>query len=172
MRARSCVPTNWVLFPLSGTLPLSGALATLNCKLECLLAVLAILGLVISTYFTAIAYRWINPEAAYVPGFCRMGEKTCASVVFTPRARVFGIPNSVLGQGYYIFLLACLWTGTLWSEPLVWVVLVSSFLTVLLGIYLTYSLLFITRVNCRLCYTGHVINATLFGILLSGYLRG
>ena len=36
----------------------------------------------------------------------------------------------------------------------------------LLGAYLTYSLLFVTRVNCVLCFTSHAINRVVFVILL------
>ena len=61
---------------------------------------LSIVGFLISSYFTAIAYRWIRPDERWIPASCRMGEQTCASIVFTPRARVFGLPNSVLGQVY------------------------------------------------------------------------
>src|SRR5262245_49926013 len=130
------------------------------------LALLSIAGLFIASYFTAIAYRWINPESAYLPGFCRMGEKTCASVIFTPRARVFGIPNSVLGQLYYLCLLAGLASGLLWREPFLTAAIAASAATVLLGIYLTHSLLFRTRIPCRLCFTGHAINAVIFLLLI------
>ena len=59
---------------------------------------LSVVGLVIATYFTAVACRWIRADETWIPSFCRLGEQTCASIVFTPRARVFGLPNSLLGQ--------------------------------------------------------------------------
>jgi len=37
-----------------------------------------------------------------------------------------------------------------------------------LGLFLTYSLLFVLRVRCVLCFTSHVVNLALFGILLTG----
>ena len=61
-----------------------------------LIALLAVVGLSIAMYFTAIAYYWIKPDARWIPAFCQMDEKTCASIVFTPQARVFGLLNSVL----------------------------------------------------------------------------
>lgn len=131
------------------------------------ITVLAVFGFVVASYFTAIAYRWINPQASYLPHFCRMGENTCASVVFTPRARVFGIPNSVLGQVYYLLLMSALWGGWLWTAPFYGLVLAASTLTVILGAYLTYSLLFLTRIPCKLCFTGHAINATLWIALVA-----
>lgn len=139
--------------------------------LASILALLALAGLAISTYFTAIAYRWIDPEAGYLPGFCRMGKATCASVVFTPRARVFGVPNSLLGQIYYLCLVAGLWAGRLWEAPVLGIALGISFLTVLLGIYLTHSLLFRTRIPCKLCFTSHAINGVIFLLLLAQQFR-
>ena len=130
-----------------------------------LLILLSLAGFAIATYFTAIAYRWVNPEASYLPGFCRMGETTCASVVFTPRARLFGLPNSVLGQVYYAALITGVATGLLWTK-LYWPTVAASALTVVTGIFLTWSLLFRTRIPCRLCFTTHAINAVLFVLLI------
>ncbi|HEY3130889.1 MAG TPA: vitamin K epoxide reductase family protein [Acidobacteriota bacterium] len=135
------------------------------------LALLAVIGFFISTYFTAIAYRWMDPEARYIPKFCQMGKETCASIVFTPRARVFGVPNSLLGQFYYLGLLLGLLSGYLWQTPFVWIAIGASLVTVALGIYLTYSLLFLTRVPCKLCFTSHAINAVIF-VLLVSRMRG
>lgn len=133
-----------------------------------MIAVLSLLGLAISSYFTAIAYRWIDPRSRYLPGFCRMGETTCASVIFTPRARVFGVPNSLLGQIYYLCLLGGLAGGWLWTGPVFGLALAASALTVVLGAYLSWSLLFWTKIPCRLCFTSHGINAVIFLLLLTG----
>jgi uncharacterized membrane protein len=131
-----------------------------------LLPALSLVGLVISSHFTAIAYRWIRADEKWLPSFCHLGEKTCASIVFTPRARVFGLPNSVLGQVFYAGLIVGTLTGIL-DIPLVFgLCLAASIVTVGLGLYLTYSLLFITRVPCKLCFTSHGINLAIFGLLL------
>ena len=58
---------------------------------------LSALGFVISSYVTGVAFRWVRPDARWVPPVCRMEEETCALVVFTPQARLFGPPNSLLG---------------------------------------------------------------------------
>ena len=136
--------------------------------LSILVCLLAALSLLISTYFTAVSYRWVQPDATWLPSFCRMGERTCASIVFTPRARVFGIPNSVLGQVFYSALIAAVLGDFLFTSPLVYFYLLGSFLTVLLGVYLTYSLLFLTRVPCKLCFTSHGINLVIFILLVIG----
>jgi len=111
---------------------------------------LCVVGFGISSYFTGVAYHWVRPDTRWIPAVCRMGKQTCATIVFTPRARVFGVPNSVLGQLFYPLLAIVAVAGTL-DEPLIRLVLLGvSGVTVLLGAYLTYSLLFVTRVNCVL----------------------
>ncbi len=127
------------------------------------------MGFLISSYFTAVSYRWVRPDLHWIPSFCRMGERTCASIIFTPRARLFRIPNSLLGQIFYIALLAGSWSGSLFAQPLYYFYLSVSLFTVLLGLFLTYSLLFWTRVRCVLCLTSHAINLLLFLLLLGGF---
>ena len=130
------------------------------------LVALCVVGLAISSYFTGVAYHWVRPDTRWVPSFCRMGEQTCATIVFTPQARVFGAPNSVLGQVCYATLAVVAVTGGL-SEPLIrGAMLAGSGVTVLLGVYLAYWLLFVARVNCALCFASHAINFAVFVILL------
>ena len=129
------------------------------------IALLATAGLAIASYFTAVAWRWMPPDAHWIPRVCRKDDRTCASVVFTPSARVFGPPNSLLGQMYYAALIAGAASGTL-ADPWVWKLCVASSLaTVGLGIYLGYALLFVLRVPCPLCFASHAINAVLCGLL-------
>jgi uncharacterized membrane protein len=132
-----------------------------------ILVLLPILGFLISIYFTAVSYRWIQADATWIPSFCRMGERTCAAIVFTPRARLLGVPNSILGQFFYMAILAGLWGDFLFTKPLYYFYLFASLLTVLMGLYLSYSLLFITRAPCKLCFTSHGINLIIFLILIT-----
>lgn len=127
------------------------------------------MGFLISSYFTAVAYRWIEPDSNWIPSFCRMGEQTCASIVFTPRARVFGLPNSLLGQVFYVALIGAVAGDFLFTKPLVYLFLLASLVTVFLGMYLSYSLLFLTRVPCKLCFTSHGINLVIFILLVIGF---
>ena len=127
---------------------------------------LAAVGFLISSYFTAISYRWIKPDVKWIPSFCRMEERTCASIVFTPRARVFGLPNSILGQVFYLALMAGVWSNFALTSPVYYLLICASLLTVLVGLFLTYSLLFLTRVPCKLCFTSHAINLIIFILLV------
>lgn len=133
-----------------------------------ILAAITALGFLISTYFTAVSYRWMRPDARWIPAFCRLGERTCATIVFTPRARVLGVPNSLLGQVFYLAIWLGLGGGFLFSAPHYYFYWLASLMTVLLGGYLTYSLLFLTRVPCKLCFTTHAINLAVFLLLTAG----
>ena len=115
-------------------------------------------GLWISAYFTAVSYHWVPPDVKWIPQFCQLKEKTCQLVVHTPRAKLFGVPNSVFGIILYPYLiLFFLGVPLPW-----WVAFVGTGLAVVRSIYLAYSLLFITRIPCPLCFTTHAINIFLF----------
>jgi uncharacterized membrane protein len=97
-------------------------------------------------------------------------------VVRTPYARVFGIPNSLLGIVYYVALLV--WIGFVprhlsisgrifrpFETVGLWL-LGASLLTVMLGFYLVYALRRALGVDCPLCYAAHAINVGLFVLLI------
>ena len=134
-----------------------------------LLALLSATGLLIATYFTAVAYHWVRADVRWVPAFCRMDEQSCAAIVFTPQARLSGLPNSVLGQAFYIAVLLGVQFGWVHAPDLLRIgYLVASAITVCVGAYLSYSLLFTLRVSCPLCVASHGINLVIFGILVFG----
>ena len=130
------------------------------------IVLLAMIGLAIASYFTAVAYRWMAPDARWIPAFCRLEERTCASIVFTPSARVFGPPNSLLGAMYYAALVAGAALGAFAHPALWWLYAAASLATVGLAVYLSYALLFVLRVPCPLCFVSHGINAAILGLLL------
>lgn len=116
------------------------------------------LGLWIAAYFTAVSYRWAKPDVKWMPQFCQLKESTCQLVVHTPRAKLLGIPNSVYGIFLYSYLILY-FVGV----PLPWwIALVGTGLAALRSVYLAYSLLFITRIACPLCFTTHLINIFFF----------
>ncbi|HUY11619.1 MAG TPA: vitamin K epoxide reductase family protein [Candidatus Dormibacteraeota bacterium] len=93
-----------------------------------------------------------------------------ASVVHSPRARLFGgISNAAVGMAFYPLVAF----GTL-APPFP-----ATEIAVTLGIlaacatslYLIYSLLFVTRRPCLLCYGAHAVN---FALLFAWfeYVRG
>ena len=116
------------------------------------------LGLWISVYFTGVSYHWFPASVKWVPQVCQLKEASCQLVIWTPRAKLFGIPNSVYGIGLYAYLLL-FFSGV----PLPWWPgFLAAGLAVVRSVYLAYSLIFVTRVPCPLCFTSHIINTILF----------
>ncbi len=135
--------------------------------LDAALLLLAIAGLTIASYFTAVAFHWMRPDARWVPRFCRMDERSCAVIVFTREARLLGPPNSLLGQFFYAALLFALVGGILDRSPTLWLALAASAGSVALSLYLAYALLAVLRVPCPLCFTSHLINLAILLLLAS-----
>lgn len=92
------------------------------------------------------------------------GQLSEPSVVMTSRARAAGVPNALLGLGFYIAVLA---SSAFLTNRLIWeAVFGASLLAAGMSVFLAYSLLFVTRMPCPLCWTGHIINWTLVVLLL------
>ncbi len=144
--------------------------------LRLIIALLSLAGLADSLYFTFAYYGRIR-KARWVPQvFCAREGSSCVTVVRTPYARVFGIPNSVLGILYYLCLLV--WIGFVprhlsisgqifrpFETVGLWL-LGASLLTVMLGFYLVYALRRALGVDCPLCYAAHAVNVALFVLLI------
>ncbi|MGA2761164.1 MAG: vitamin K epoxide reductase family protein [Candidatus Cybelea sp.] len=92
------------------------------------------------------------------------GQILGPSVVKTPRARLFGPPNSFLGLLYYPAVALAVW---LVHTPLAAAVLLLAVLfAAATSVALAYSLLFVTRLACPYCWTSHAVNWAL--LLLCG----
>ena len=122
-----------------------------------LIFTLSFIGLWISIYFTGVFYKWFKPDQFWIPKVCQLKEESCMTVLDTPRAKLFGIPNSAFGVGMYAYLILNLFIPFPWM-----IALVFLFFAVLRSIYLAYSLIFVTKIPCPLCFTSHVINLILF----------
>ena len=131
------------------------------------IGVLAVLGLLISAYFAAVSHK-VSPNIdRYVPRFCRPDSQTCATVLQTPQARLFGFPNVDLGLLYYASLLVSVILPTLWKQ-LEFTLFLGSIVTVTAGFYLTYVLVFQLHIGCTLCFASHAVNLLIFLFLLAG----
>jgi uncharacterized membrane protein len=130
-----------------------------------LVAVLALAGLADAFYFTFAYYGRIK-KARWVPEIlCAREGSNCVTVVQTPYARVFGVPNSLLGVVYYLLLI--LWAVAAPRVSAVgWTLIAASAGTVVLGTYLVYSLRRKLYIDCPLCYAAHAINAILLVLLV------
>lgn len=94
------------------------------------------------------------------------GEVKGPSVVKTPRAHLFGVPNSLLGSLYYPSLAVAVW---LVHGPVAEIVLLAAVLAAAAtSLYLAYSLIYLTRRECPYCWASHVVNWCL--LALCGWL--
>lgn len=132
-----------------------------------LLLALCVIGFLVASYFTGVAYHWLRPDTRWIPAFCRMGKDACASIIFAPQARIFGVPNSVVGQLFYLAVATAVLTGGLDQSVARLLLTAVSGVAVFLGAYLTYALLVVLRVHCILCYTSHAINLMLLALLVA-----
>jgi len=130
--------------------------------LALVVSVLSVIGLWISIYFTGVFYQWFKPSVFWMPAVCQLKEATCMNVLGTPRAKIFGIPNSAFGIAIYTYILLDLF----WFPGIIGLILLG--LALLRSIYLAYSLIYVTKIPCPLCFTSHGINLILFSIY--GYL--
>jgi len=142
-----------------------------------LIVVLSVVGLANALYFTFAYYGRIK-KARWVPElFCAREGSSCVTVVQTPYARVFGLPNSLLGIAYYVALIVCAatdwpfgsnvfihFTNVVFSLSHI-LLFPPSAVTVVLGFYLIYALRRKLHTHCPMCYLGHAINAILFVLL-------
>jgi uncharacterized membrane protein len=93
------------------------------------------------------------------PEICMMEDGGCAVLFRSPRARLLGVPNALLGVMLYVLLA----TGLLLHWP-AWLLFVMTLPAVAMSIVLGYGL--ITRkLECRICWTGHAANAILAATL-------
>lgn len=142
---------------------------------------LAAVGLYIAAYFTLVYYGVLEASTRLMPRVCRLEKRTCQTVLGTRFARVFGVPNSLLGVAYYLVVIVLLSTGCIRYPGGFFIghlgieigtaVLIVAWFTVLLATFLAYSLFFIIRIPCPLCLAAHTINLAL-ALLLTRIVGG
>ena len=130
--------------------------------MKVVLALLSGVGLYISLYFSLVYYRVIDARSVFVPSFCRMETNSCYLIIHHHDAKVFGLPNSVLGVVYYLIVLLDVAIESPMVHVFAWLI---SCLAVAVGMYLVYSLYFKVKVACSLCFVCHVINALIATVL-------
>ena len=94
------------------------------------------------------------------PEVCLMEDGGCAVLFRSPRSRLLGVPNALLGILLYALLAIGLVLG--WNP---WLLLVMTLPAVAMSAFLGYSLLS-RGLQCRICWTGHIANAALALLLL------
>ena len=84
-----------------------------------------------------------------------MEDGGCAVLFRSPRSRLLGVPNALLGVTLYVLLAI----GLLLRWP-AWLLFVMTLPAVAMSAVLGYSLI-TRRLQCRICWTGHAANAVL-----------
>lgn len=99
-------------------------------------------------------YR-VLPSWLTGPEVCLMEEGGCAVLFRSPRSRLLGVPNALLGVTLYLLLA----TGLLLRWP-DWLLFAMTLPALAMSVFLGWSLLS-RGLQCRICWTGHVANAVL-----------
>jgi uncharacterized membrane protein len=99
-------------------------------------------------------YR-VLPSWLTGPEVCLMEDGGCAVLFRSPRSRLLGVPNALLGVALY----ALLGIGLLLGWP-AWLLFAMTLPAVAMSVFLGWSLLS-RGLQCRICWTGHVANAVL-----------
>jgi uncharacterized membrane protein len=87
------------------------------------------------------------------------GQVEGPSVVKTPRAHLFGVPNSLLGTLYYPAVAVAVWM--LHGGAAAIVLLAAVLVAAATSAFLAYSLIAITRRECPYCWISHIVNWSL-----------
>jgi uncharacterized membrane protein len=140
-----------------------------------LILFLSLAGLLNALYFTLAYYGHVKKARWVPPALCAREGSNCVAVVRTFYARVFGVPNSLLGIVYYAVLIGWVLAGggrtsaagtAVWLHGVWWLLVAASGVAVVLALYLTHALWRILRVHCPLCYAAHAINTALLVLLI------
>ena len=89
------------------------------------------------------------------PEVCLMEHGGCAVLFRSPRSALLGVPNALLGVLLYVLLAA----GLLLQWPPV-LLFVMTLPAVAMSAFLGWSLIR-NRLQCRICWTGHLANGAL-----------
>ena len=93
------------------------------------------------------------------PRICMLEHGGCAVLFRSPRARLLGVPNALLGIGLYLVLGIGLLSQ--WPSLLLFALTLPA---VVMSAFLGYSLIANKR-ECRICWAGHLANGALFALL-------
>jgi uncharacterized membrane protein len=99
------------------------------------------------------------------PEICRLENGGCTVLFRSPRSRLLGVPNAALG----VTLYALLAYGLVAHWPAWWMAIMTA-PSIAMSAFLGYSLI-ANGHECRICWTGHIANATLFVTFVAAALR-
>lgn len=120
---------------------------------------MALLGGVAASTAALYGHYRVLPGWLTGPEICQLDHGGCAVLFRSPRARLLGVPNAMLGLALYGLLAIGLSVG--WPS---WFLLMMTVPAVAMSAFLGYSLI-VNGHQCRICWVGHFSNAALFALL-------
>jgi len=140
-----------------------------------LLAVITIIGLIISVELCVVYYN-ANLNTGSAPSFCSINEVLdCDSVSQTAFSRFLGVPLSLWGIGFYLFILFILFFPfqrfklfEKFAHPKSYVFTLAT-VAVIVSIILAYISSFVIQKICILCHGLYFVNFLLFMVCLIGH---
>ena len=100
------------------------------------------------------------------PTICRTEASGCQILFRSPNAALLGVPNSLLALLFYLVLAVGLATG--WPDA---VLAAGATVALAMSVRLGAGLIR-RRLECRICWTGHVANLLIWIALVVRILRG
>ena len=100
------------------------------------------------------------------PQVCRLDQGGCAVLFRSPRSALLGVPNALLGVVLYVVIGAGLLLD--WPRSLLFAMTLPA---VAMSAFLGWSLIS-RRLQCRICWTGHIANLVLALALGMMAMRG
>ena len=120
---------------------------------------MALLGGVAASTAALYGHYRVLPGWLTGPEICQLDHGGCAVLFRSPRSRLLGVPNAMLGLALYGLLAIGLVVG--WPS---WFLLMMTVPAIAMSAFLGYSLI-VNGHQCRICWVGHFSNATLFVLL-------
>jgi uncharacterized membrane protein len=120
---------------------------------------MALLGGVAASTAALYGHYRVLPGWLTGPEICQLDHGGCAVLFRSPRSRLLGVPNAMLGLALYGLLAIGLIVG--WPS---WFLLMMTVPAVAMSAFLGYSLI-VNGHQCRICWVGHFSNAALFALL-------
>jgi len=96
------------------------------------------------------------------PEVCQLENGGCTVLFRSPRASLLGVPNALLGVLLYVLLAV----GLVRDWP-AWLLFAMTLPALAMSAFLGHSLI-TRRLQCRICWTGHIANVVLAATLLFG----
>ncbi|QKQ99012.1 vitamin K epoxide reductase family protein [Metallosphaera tengchongensis] len=121
------------------------------------LAVLCILGMIISSYLTYETY-----SGSIDNGYCNINSYiNCGNVASSVYSRFFGIPDAVLGVSWFVLMLI---SGLFRRDLLLYIWILG----ITFVVYLMYTEIFLIHSICIFCTSAHVLAFSMGYFVLKG----